>query len=99
MCVIALLSVAPCQCLWPGGHQMTSPARISTTSSPSHWALPAPAVTTRVCPSGWVCQAERAPDVTVTLAQETRDGSGALLSGSMRTVPLRFAEGPDCEDC
>jgi hypothetical protein len=32
---MTVAAVAPCQCLWPGGHQTTSPARISTFASPS----------------------------------------------------------------
>jgi len=42
MWVIAVVSVALCQCLWPGGHQITSPVRISTRSSPSHPVHPIP---------------------------------------------------------
>jgi uncharacterized membrane protein YeiH len=86
--------VAPCQCLWPGGHQITSPARISTLASPSHWVQPQPAVTIRVWPSGWVCQAERAPGSKVTLAHETRAGAGGAFRGSMRTVPVKYSSGP-----
>src|SRR5579884_2771008 len=48
ICAIAVVGVAPCQCLWFGGHQITSPARISTMDSPSHWVHPAPWVTMRV---------------------------------------------------
>src|SRR3954469_17696719 len=99
MWVMAVVGVAPCQCLWPGGHQTTSPARISTTLSPSHWVQPAPEVTIKVCPSGCVCQAVRAPGSNVTLAQDMRDGSGALLSGSMRTLPVKYSDGPFCEGC
>lgn len=46
--------VAPCLCRWFGGHQMTSPARISTMGPPSHWVQPTPDVTMSVCPSGCV---------------------------------------------
>jgi hypothetical protein len=99
MCVIEVVGDAPCQCLWPGGHQITSPARISTMASPSHWVQPQPAVTSRVWPSGWVCQAERAPGSKVTLAHETREGAGALLSGSIRTVPVKYSSGPFIEGC
>jgi tryptophan halogenase len=52
MCVIDVVGDAPCQCLWPGGHQITSPARISTMSSPSHWVQPQPLVTMSVWPRG-----------------------------------------------
>ena len=46
--------------------QITSPARISTIGSPSHWVQPQPAVTISVWLSGWVCQLERAPGSKVT---------------------------------
>jgi hypothetical protein len=48
MCVMAVVGVAPCQCLWFGGYQTTSPARISSTGPPSHWVQPTPAVTISV---------------------------------------------------
>jgi len=48
MWVIAVVGVAPCQCFTPGGHQTTSPARISSTSSSEHWVQPTPDVTIRV---------------------------------------------------
>ena len=38
---------------------------------------PLPDVTTSRWPSGWVCQAVRAPGSKVTRAAETRDGSAA----------------------
>src|SRR6266581_4044232 len=94
MWVIAVVGVAPCQCLCPGGHQMTSPARISTTGSPSHCVQPQPAVTISVWPRGWVCQFERAPGSNVTLAHDTRAGAGGLLSGSIRTMPVNHSVGP-----
>lgn len=37
MWVIAVVAVAPCQCSWLGGRELTSPARILTICSPSHW--------------------------------------------------------------
>src|SRR5579883_251675 len=94
ICDIPVLGVAPCQCLWFGGHQMTSPARISTIGSPSHWVQPKPDVTTRVCPSGCVCQAERAPGSNVTIPAVTREGSGAWIIGSIRTAPVKYSSGP-----
>src|SRR3982751_2825450 len=99
MWVIAVVGVAPCQCLWLGGHQITSPARISTMRSPSHWVQPQPAVTINVWPSGWVCQAVRAPGSNVTLAHETRAGGGDECSGSIRTVPVNHSTGPLVEGC
>src|SRR4051812_32463652 len=96
---MAVVAVAPCQCLWPGGHQMTSPARISTISSPSHCVQPQPAVTIRVWPRGWVCHALRAPGWKVTLAQETRAGAGGAFSGSIRTAPVKYSSGPLWDGC
>src|SRR5207253_6708918 len=52
MWVIAVVGVAPCQCLCFGGHQITSPGRISTIGPPSHWVHPQPAATINVWPSG-----------------------------------------------
>ena len=51
-------------------------------------------VTIRVWPKGWVCQAVRAPGSKVTRAMATRAGSGGLNSGSIRTVPVKYASGP-----
>src|ERR1700733_1533785 len=94
MCVIAVFTVAPCQCFLPGGHQITSPGRISSLGSPQHCVQPHPAVTINVCPSGWVCHAVRAPGSNVTNAPNARAGSGGLNRGSMRTEPVKFSAGP-----
>ena len=67
--------VAPCQCFSPGGNQTTSPGRMFSTGPPQRCTRPRPAVTIRVWPSGWVCQAVRAPGSKVTLAPCTRAGS------------------------
>src|SRR5215831_14174601 len=99
MCVIAVVSPAPCQCFSPGANQTTSPGRICSTGPPSRCARPLPTVTISVCPSGCVCQAVRAPGSNVTLAPLTRAGSGALNSGSMRTVPVNHSPGPLPEGC
>ena len=45
---------------------------------PQRWAQPQPAVTMRVWPSGWVCQAVRAPGSKVTLAPTDEGGVGGL---------------------
>lgn len=66
---------------------------------PSHCVHPQPDVTTSVWPSGWVCHAVRAPGSKLTLAHETLEGAGAVLSGSMRTVPVKYSAGPRCEGC
>src|SRR2546423_14956039 len=99
MCVIAVVAVAPCQCLSFGGHQTTSPGRSSTFGWPSLCTQPKPDVTIRICPSGCVCQAERAPGSNVTLAPRTRAGSGASNRGSTRTVPVKYSSGPLAEGC
>src|SRR3954453_15929915 len=51
-------------------------------------------MTNKVWPSGWVCQAVRAPGSKVTRAPATRAGSGGLNSGSIRTVPGKYSAGP-----
>src|SRR5579885_2380963 len=99
MCVMAVVAVAPCQCFSPEGNQITSPGRISSTGPPQRCAQPQPDVTIKVCPSGCVCQAVRAPGSNVTLATRTRAGSGASNSGSMRTVPVKYSVGPLPEGC
>src|SRR5215469_9182474 len=48
----------------------------------------------RFWPSGWVCQAVRAPGSNVTLAPCTRAGSGASNKGAKRTVPVKYSVGP-----
>src|SRR5436305_11293980 len=94
ICVIAVVSVAPCQCFSLGANQTTSPGRISSVGPSQHCAQPRPEVTINVCPSGCVCQAVRAPGSNVTFAQAMRAGSGAWNSGSMRTVPVNQSAGP-----
>src|SRR5205823_4817799 len=99
MCVMAVVGVAPCQCFSFGGHQTTSPGRISTFGPPALCTHPNPDVTIRVWPSGCLCHAVRAPGSNVTLAPRTRAGSGASNSGSMRTVPVNQSAGPFAEGC
>src|SRR5919206_3726684 len=98
-CVMAVVGVAPCQCLSFGGHQTTSPARINTFGPPSLCTQPQPCVTTSVCPSGCQCQADLAPGSKVTSAHELRAGSAACISGSMRTLPVKYSFGPLPEGC
>lgn len=57
--VMTLSGAAPCQCFTPAGIQTTSPCRISSIGPPHRCTRPVPAVTIRVWPSGWVCQAVR----------------------------------------
>src|SRR5690242_15149409 len=99
ICVIAVVGVAPCQCFSLAGHQTTSPARISSFGAPLLCTQPHPEVTIKVCPSGCVCHADRAPGSKVTLAQRTRAGSGASNSGSIRTLPVKYSAGPLFEGC
>jgi hypothetical protein len=94
MCVIAVVGAAPCQCFSPGSNQITSPGRISSIGPPQRCTRPQPAVTIKVWPSGWLCQAVRAPGSNVTLAQTTRAGSDASNRGSMRTLPVKYSAGP-----
>src|SRR5215210_7641920 len=96
---MAVVVVAPCQCFSPGGHTTTSPARISRLRPPEHCTQPQPVVTISLCPSGCVCQAERAPGSKVTSTLETRDGSVAGNRGSMRTLPVNQSSGPLAEGC
>src|SRR4051794_2111552 len=99
MCVIAVVGEAPCQCFSPGGNQITSPGRISSTGPPHRCAQPVPEITIRVCPSGCVCHAVRAPGSKVTLAPATRAGPGAWNNGSIRTVPVNQSAGPLPDAC
>src|SRR2546426_10941833 len=99
MCVIPVFGLAPCQCLTPGGHQSTSPGRISSIGPSQHWVQPRPEVTIKVCPSGCVCHAERAPGSNVTHPAVTREGSGAWMIGSMRTAPVKYSSGPFWDAC
>src|SRR5579871_1850173 len=94
ICDIAVVAVAPCQCFLPGGHQTTSPGRITSFGSPQHCVHPHPEVTINVCPSGWVCHAVRAPGSNVTKAPKARAGSGGSNRGSIRTEPVKVSAGP-----
>src|SRR5208282_1417609 len=96
---MAVSGAAPCQCFSPGGNQTTSPGRISSMGPPQRCARPQPVVTIRVCPSGWVCQAVRAPGSNVTIAPATRAGSFPLNGESMRTVPVNQSAGPLLDGC
>src|SRR5436309_4947806 len=78
---------------------MTSPGRISWTAPPQLCTQPQPDVTIRVCPSGCVCHAVRAPGSNVTLTPSTRAGPGASNSGSIRTEPVKYSSGPLPEGC
>jgi hypothetical protein len=82
-----------------GGHQTTSPGRMSTVGPPLLCTHPQPDVTISVCPSGCVCYAVRAPGSNVIRAPRARAGSGAANSGSIRTEPVTYASGPLPEGC
>ena len=89
MWVMPMAAEAPCQCFSPGANHTMLPGRISSMGPPSRCAQPSPAVTSRVWPSGWVCQAVRAPGSKVTVAPPTRAGSVPLNGASTRTVPVK----------
>ena len=97
MCVIAVVAVAPCQWFSPGGHQTTSPGRISFFGPP--WLSPAtPAVTINVS------QRMVIPSCTSTGLKRNTDAQharriGAWKSGSMRTLPVKYSSGPLLEGC
>src|ERR1700760_1971807 len=99
ICDMAVVAVAPCQCFSWGENQTTSPGRISSIGPPSRCAHPSPDVTIRVCPSGCVCHAVRAPGSKVTLAPRARAGTGASNSGLTRTEPVNHSAGPLLEGC
>ena len=63
------------------------------------WTSPQPVVTISTCPSGWVCQAVRAPGSKVTALPAALSGSRAGNSGSIRTVPENHSEGPVPDGC
>ena len=66
---------------------------------PQHCTQSQPAVTINLWPSGWVCHAVRAPGSNVTNPAETRDGSVAGNSASIRTLPVKCSAGPLAEGC
>src|SRR5437588_8522714 len=99
MWVMAVDGAAPCQCFSSGGNQTTSPGRISSTGPPQRCTRPQPAVTIRIWPRGWVCQAVRAPGSNVTLAPTARAGACAWNRGSMRTLPVKYLVGPLLDGC
>src|SRR5215216_5362654 len=94
ICVMAAVGEAPCQCLTCGGHQITSPALMSSIGPPQAWVRPTPAVTIRCCPVGCICQADLAPGSKVTYAPEKGADSLAGNSGSIRTVADRRNDSP-----
>ena len=63
--------------------------RVLACNLASRRTQPQPSVTISVWPSGCVCQAVRAPGSKVTFAAATRAGSGGLISGSSRTLPVK----------
>jgi hypothetical protein len=60
---------------------------------------PNPEVMSKVCPSGCVCQAVRAPGSNVTLPAETRLGSRTGNNASIRTEPVKYPRGPGRDGC
>src|SRR5688572_13838499 len=96
---MAVPGAAPCQCLMPGGHQTTSPGRMTCTALPHSCVKPTPAVTINRCPAGCVCQAERAPGSKVTSPPEALMFLSAGQTGSTRTRPVKNSAGPVAEGC
>lgn len=94
ICVIAVVGVAPCQCLTPGGNQITSPGRTSSIGPPSCWTHPQPDEIMSVCPKGCVCHAVRAPGSNVTLFPAVRVVDFTENNGSIRTAPVNQSSGP-----
>jgi hypothetical protein len=88
-----MVGEAPCQCFSPGGKNTVSPARTSRIGPPQACTRPTPAVMWIVCPSGWVCQAVRAPGSNRTHVARNRAGSGASITGSCQTVPVKYSAG------
>src|SRR3989442_10212595 len=92
--VMAVVGEAPCQCLTCGGHQITSPALISSTGPPHACVRPTPAVTSRCCPVGCMCQADLAPGSKGTDAPENGADSLAGKTGCVTTMPGKKFGGP-----
>src|SRR5471030_817971 len=90
MCSMPCSGVAPCQCFSPGGIQTVSPARTGRIGPPQVCTWPMPEVMCKVCPSGWVCQAVRAPGSKRTQADRSSAGSGVWMIGSCHTVPVKL---------
>ena len=64
--VMEVVGDAPCQCFSPGGHEITSPGRITLIDPPHLCTKPQPEVTMSVWPRGCVCQLLRAQGSNVT---------------------------------
>src|ERR1017187_242504 len=90
MCSMPCSGVAPCQCFSPGGIHTVSPARTGRIGPPQVCTWPMPEVMCNVCPSGWVCQAVRAPGSKRTQAERKSAGSGVWMIGSCHTVPVKL---------
>src|SRR6478609_7348928 len=99
ICVMAVCGMTPCQCFSSAAQQITSPGRMILIGPPQLCTRPHPDVTISVWPSGCVCQLLRAHGSNVTVAPRARAGSGALKSGSTRTVPVKYSAGPLAEGC
>ena len=68
-------------------------------TTPTFAHVPQPAVTIRVWPRGWACQAVRAPGSNVTFAPNHAGWSGRIEQGSTRTVPVKYSACPLLEGC
>src|SRR3954452_21424366 len=93
MWLMALVGVAPCQCLTPAGDQITSPGLVSRLAAPSSCTHPVPEVTINSWPAGCVCQTERAPGANVTKQPVDGMPSFAPNRGSRKTDPVKYSAG------
>src|SRR5688572_17053051 len=73
---------------------MTSPGLTSILSPPSSCTQPAPDMTIRTWPAGWVCHAERAPGAKVTRLPDEVVLSFGAYQGSTVTDPVNVSAAP-----
>src|SRR3954468_24858600 len=85
--VIALVSVAPCQCHSPAATRTVSPGWTSWAGPPRRCTYPVPSVTTRTWPSGCRCQRVRAPGANCTRSTRVRDGPSGTASDVIHALP------------
>src|SRR6185369_5699515 len=62
--------------------------------SPWKQMRPTPDEQKSVCPTGWECQAVRAPGVNVTTEPPRREGASAVITGSWNTTPVKVSAAP-----
>src|SRR5580704_4101615 len=72
----------------------TSPGLSTCGFSPLKQIRPMPERQYSVCPTGWACQAVRAPGVKVTTEPPIRDGASVTTTGSWNTTPVKVSAAP-----